>query len=89
MFGALKKRRAQKKFGQEMVEHRADLADWEDAEEAIDRMLEVVRDCVAGNIDAQFTDRSDYGFMRSIASSASSQSARSARCSTISCPNFF
>ena len=63
MFGALKKKRAQKRHAQEMVEHRADLADWEDADEAIDRMLEVVRDCVAGNIDAQFTDRSDYGFM--------------------------
>ena len=63
MFGALKKKRAQKRHAQEMVDHRADLADWEDADEAIDRMLEVVRDCVAGNIDAQFTDRSDYGFM--------------------------
>ena len=63
MFGALRKRRAQKKHEQAMIEHRADLADWEDADEAIDRMLEVVRDCVAGNVEAQFTDRSDYGFM--------------------------
>lgn len=63
MLGALKKRRAQKRFERDTVEHRAELADWEDADEAIDRMLEVVRDCVAGNIEAQFTDRSDYGFM--------------------------
>jgi hypothetical protein len=63
MLGALKRRRARKKFEADTITYRGDLADWEDADEAIDRMLEVVRDCVAGRVHEQFTDRSDHGFM--------------------------
>ena len=36
---------------------------WQQESDAIDRMLEVVRDCRNGKTHEQFTDPSDYGFM--------------------------
>lgn len=36
---------------------------WQQEADAIDRMLEVVRDCRNGKIHEQFSDNSDYGFM--------------------------
>jgi hypothetical protein len=36
---------------------------WQEESDAIDRMLEVVRDCRNGRTHEQFTDTSDYGFM--------------------------
>lgn len=41
----------------------AALQTWQRESEAIDRMLEVVRDCRNGRTHEQFTDSSDYGFM--------------------------
>ena len=36
---------------------------WQQESDAIDRMLEVVRDCRNGKTHEQFSDNSDYGFM--------------------------
>ncbi len=36
---------------------------WQQEADAIDRMLEVVRDCRNGKTHEQFSDNSDYGFM--------------------------
>lgn len=38
-------------------------ASWQQESDAIDRMIEVVRDCRNGRTHEQFTDTSDYGFM--------------------------
>ena len=46
-----------------MVIHNGDLSDWEDADERIDEMLVIVRDCVNGKVQEQFLDRNSYGFM--------------------------
>lgn len=43
--------------------HTAAVERWETERAAIDRMLEVVRDCRAGRTHEQFDDPSDYGFM--------------------------
>lgn len=43
--------------------HQSAVARWEQESQAIERMLEVVRDCRAGRTHEQFDDPSDYGFM--------------------------
>ena len=63
MFDGIARRKAQKKYDEDLVTHKADLADWEDADKHIDSMLEVVRDCVTGPVENQFQDRNNYGFM--------------------------
>ena len=63
LFDGIARRKAQKQYEQDMVIYKGDLADWEDADERIDRMLEVTRDCVNGKIAEQFVDRNSYGFM--------------------------
>ena len=45
------------------ADYRAELEKWNSDDEAVNRMLEVVRDCRAGRVSQQFTDSNDYGFM--------------------------
>ena len=63
LFDGIAKRKAQKQYDHDMVIHNGDLADWEDADERIDEMLVIVRDCVNGKVQEQFLDRNSYGFM--------------------------
>ena len=63
LFDGIAKRKAQKQYDHDMVIHNGDLADWEDADERIDEMLGIVRDCVNGKVQEQFLDRNSYGFM--------------------------
>ena len=63
LFNGIAKRKAQKQYDHDMVIHNGDLADWEDADERIDEMLVIVRDCVNGKLQEQFQDRNSYGFM--------------------------
>ena len=63
LFDGIARRKAQKKYDEDLVTHKADLADWEDADKHIDSMLEVVRDCVTGPVENQFQDHNNYGFM--------------------------
>ena len=63
LFDGIAKRKAQKQYDHDMVIHNGDLADWEDADERIDEMLVIVRDCVNGKVQEQFLDHNSYGFM--------------------------
>lgn len=63
LFDGIARRRAMKRYERDMIMHNGDLADWEDADERIDGMIEIVTDCVNGRIAEQFVDRNDYGFM--------------------------
>ena len=63
LFDGIAKRKAQKQYDHDMVIHNGDLADWEDADERIDEMLVIVRDCVNGKVREQFLDSNSYGFM--------------------------
>ena len=46
-----------------MARHKHELAAWEREETELTEMLTIVRDCIAGEIDKHFVDKSDYGFM--------------------------
>lgn len=63
LFDGITRRRARKKHDRAMVVFNGDLADWEDADERIDAMITIVRDCVNGRVADQFVDHNDYGFM--------------------------
>jgi hypothetical protein len=63
LFDGITRRRARKKHDRAMVVFNGDLADWEDADERIDTMIAIVRDCVNGRVADHFVDRNDYGFM--------------------------
>ena len=63
LFDGIARRKAQKQYEHDLVIHKGDLADWEDADERIDDMIGIVRDCVDGKIAEQFVDRNSYGFM--------------------------
>lgn len=45
------------------ADYQSELAQWNSDNEAVNRMLEVVRDCRNGKVREQFTDDNDYGFM--------------------------
>lgn len=63
LFDGIARRKAQKQYEHDLVIHKGDLADWEEADERIDNMIEIVRDCVSGKVAEQFVDRNSYGFM--------------------------
>ena len=56
LFDGIARRKAQKQYDHDLVIRNGDLADWEEADERIDRMIEVVRDCVNGKVAEQFVD---------------------------------
>ena len=45
------------------ADHQAAITQWNADNDAITRMLDVVRDCRNGKVHEQFTDSNDYGFM--------------------------
>lgn len=55
--------RAEREHAAALVDYQSQLAQWESDNAAVDRMLEVVRDCREGRIEKQFPDHDDYGFM--------------------------
>ncbi len=63
LFDSFTQRRAEKKYQDAMARHQHELAAWEREETELTEMLTIVRDCIAGEIDKHFVDKSDYGFM--------------------------
>jgi hypothetical protein len=55
--------RAAREYATARAAHEVESARWQSDHEAVERMLQVVRDCREGRIREQFTDTDDYGFM--------------------------
>ena len=58
-----RRKAAERAHAQAVAQHDTAVAQWQQESEAINRMLEVVRDCLSGRTHEQFDDPSDYGFM--------------------------
>ena len=63
IFDGIKRRRAEREYGEQMAAYRAEMDEWEEVGERIDAYVAIVRDCIDGKINEQFADRSGYGFM--------------------------
>ena len=62
-FEARKQRQAAKAAAKQAAQQQAQFQDWQENADALNAMLEIVRDCRNGKIGEQFTDTGDYGFM--------------------------
>ena len=63
IFDGMKRRRAERELARLREQHGADLSAWQEGDARIDGWIQVVRDCINGRSDEQFTDRNGHGFM--------------------------